>query len=62
MQSVLINTNLLIACKEEGIKIFFSPVHVRNQTKQKDTFVEGLKENTDAIQLILKMVMVGKII
>ena len=29
MQSVLINTNLLIACKEEGIKIFFLPVHVR---------------------------------
>ena len=28
MQSVLINTNLLIACKEDGIKIFFLPAHV----------------------------------
>ena len=50
MQSVLINTNLLIACKEEGIKRYFfsSSACAYNQAKQKDTFVEGLKENTDA--------------
>ena len=28
MQSVLINTNLLIACKEDGVKVFFPQVHV----------------------------------
>ena len=29
MQSVLINTNLLIACKEDGVKRYFFPqVHV----------------------------------
>ena len=50
MQSVLINTNLLIACKEEGIKRYFfsSSACAYNKTKQKDIFVEGLKENTDA--------------
>ena len=50
MQSVLINTNLLIACKEEGIKRYFfsSSACAYNKTKQKDIFVKGLKENTDA--------------
>ena len=49
MQSVLINTNLLIACKEEGIKRYFfsSSACAYNKTKQKDIFVEGLKENFD---------------
>ena len=28
MQSVLINTNLLIACKEDGIKGIFPQAHV----------------------------------
>ena len=45
MQSVLINTNLLIACKENEIKIFFSSsACAYNKSKQQDVFVEGLKE------------------
>ena len=47
MQSVLINTNLLIACKENGIKRYFfsSSACAYNQAKQNDVFVEALKEN-----------------
>ena len=47
MQSVLINTNLLIACKEFGIKRYFfsSSACAYNITKQQDVFIEGLKEN-----------------
>ncbi len=47
MQSVLINTNLLIACKEDGIKKYFfsSSACAYNKSKQQDVFVEGLKEN-----------------
>ena len=47
MQSVLINTNLLIACKEDGIKKYFfsSSACAYNKSKQQDIFVEGLKEN-----------------
>ena len=46
MQSVLINTNLLIACKEEKVKKYFfsSSACAYNQTKQQDVFIEGLKE------------------
>ena len=45
MQSVLINTNLLIACKENEIKKFFSSsACAYNKSKQQDVFVEGLKE------------------
>mgnify|MGYP001383363093 FL=1 len=46
MQSVLINTNLLIACKEEKIKKYFfsSSACAYNKTKQQDVFIEGLKE------------------
>ena len=46
MQSVLINTNLLIACKEDGIKRYFfsSSACAYNQTKQQNTFIDGLKE------------------
>jgi nucleoside-diphosphate-sugar epimerase len=46
MQSVLINTNLLIACKEEKIQRYFfsSRACAYNTTKQKDVFIEGLKE------------------
>ena len=47
MQSVLINTNLLIACKDNELKDIFSSMHAYNQAKQNDIFVEGLKE-TDA--------------
>ena len=47
MQSVLINTNLLIACKDNGIKRYFfsSSACAYNQAKQNDVFVEALKEN-----------------
>ena len=46
MQSVLINTNLLIACKEFGIKRYFfsSSACAYNITKQQNVFIEGLKE------------------
>ncbi len=47
MQSVLINTNLLIACKEERIKRYFfsSSACAYNISKQQDVFIDGLKEN-----------------
>ena len=47
MQSVLINTNLLIACKEDGIKKYFfsSSACAYNTAKQKNVFIEGLKED-----------------
>ena len=46
MQSVLINTNLLIACKEENVKKYFfsSSACAYNKTKQQNVFIEGLKE------------------
>jgi len=46
MQSVLINTNLLISCKESGVKRYFfsSSACAYNQTKQQEVFIEGLKE------------------
>ncbi len=46
MQSVLINTNLLISCRENGIKKYFfsSSACAYNRTKQQDVFIEGLKE------------------
>ena len=47
MQSVLINTNLLIACKEDRVtKYFFSSsACAYNKSKQQKVFIEGLKEN-----------------
>ena len=47
MQSVLINTNLLISCKEDGVKRYFfsSSACAYNQGKQQDVFIDGLKEN-----------------
>ena len=46
MQSVLINTNLLIACKENDVKKYFfsSSACAYNKNKQQDVFIEGLKE------------------
>ena len=46
MQSVLINTNLLIACKENKVQKYFfsSSACAYNQSKQQDIFIEGLKE------------------
>ena len=46
MQSVLINTNLLIACKEDNVKKYFfsSSACAYNKNKQQDVFIEGLKE------------------
>ena len=46
MQSVLINTNLLIACKEDKVKKYFfsSSACAYNKSKQQDVFIEGLKE------------------
>ena len=47
MQSVLINTNLLIACKEDKVKRYFfsSSACAYNVAKQQDVFIVGLKEN-----------------
>ena len=47
MQSVLINTNLLIACKENKVKKYFfsSSACAYNKTKQQNVFIEGLKED-----------------
>ena len=47
MLSVLINTNLLIASKKFKIKKYFfsSSACVYNSEKQKDTFIEALKES-----------------
>jgi nucleoside-diphosphate-sugar epimerase len=46
MQSVLINTNLLIACKEDKVKKYFfsSSACAYNKSKQQDVFIDGLKE------------------
>jgi len=46
MQSVLINTNLLIASKEASVKRYFfsSSACVYNASKQKKVFIEALKE------------------
>ena len=46
MQSVLINTNLLIACKEDKVEKYFfsSSACAYNKNKQKDVFISGLKE------------------
>ncbi len=46
MQSVLINTNLLIACKENNVQKYFfsSSACAYNQSKQQSSFIEGLKE------------------
>ena len=46
MQSVLINTNLLIACKENKVQRYFfsSSACAYNTDKQQDVFIEGLKE------------------
>ena len=46
MQSVLINTNLLIACNENKVKKYFfsSSACAYNQSKQQEVFIEGLKE------------------
>ena len=47
MQSVLINTNLLIACKENKVQRYFfsSSACAYNKDKQQDIFIEGLKED-----------------
>ena len=46
LQSVLINTNLLIASKENKIKRYFfsSSACAYNKNKQQDVFIKGLKE------------------
>jgi nucleoside-diphosphate-sugar epimerase len=46
MQSVLINTNLLISCNENKVQRYFfsSSACAYNTTKQQDVFIEGLKE------------------
>ena len=46
MQSVLINTNLLIACKEDKVSKYFfsSSACAYNKTKQQEVFIDGLKE------------------
>ena len=47
MQSVLINTNLLIGCKENSVEKYFfsSSACVYDQSKQQDVFIDGLREN-----------------
>jgi len=46
MQSVLINTNLLIACKENKVSRYFfsSSACAYNKDKQQEVFIDGLKE------------------
>ena len=46
MQSVLINTNLLIACKENEVQRYFfsSSACAYNKDKQQEVFIDGLKE------------------
>jgi len=46
MQSVLINTNLLIACRENKVKKYFfsSSACAYNTSLQQKTFIEGLRE------------------
>ncbi len=46
MQSVLINTNLLVACNENNVKKYFfsSSACAYNKSKQQDVFIKGLKE------------------
>ena len=45
MQSVLINTNLLIACKENKVqRYFFHQAHAHIIKKARRCFCEGLKE------------------
>ena len=46
MQSVLINTNLLIASKENKVEKYFfsSSACAYNKSKQEEVFIEGLKE------------------
>ena len=46
MQSVLINTNLLIACKEAAVKRYFfsSSACAYNKSLQQEVFIEGLRE------------------
>ena len=46
MLSVLINTNLLIACNENKVQIYFfsSSACAYNETMQQDVFIKGLKE------------------
>jgi GDP-D-mannose 3', 5'-epimerase len=46
MLSVLINTNLLIACNENKVQRYFfsSSACAYNEAKQQDVFIEGLKE------------------
>ncbi len=46
MQSVLINTNLLIACKDFGVQKYFfsSSACAYNKSMQQEAFIEGLKE------------------
>ena len=46
MQSVLINTNLLIACREYKVSKYFfsSSACAYNKTKQQEVFIDGLKE------------------
>ena len=47
MQSVLINTNLLIACKEDKVEKYFfsSSACAYNKNKQQEVFIDGLKES-----------------
>ena len=46
MKSVLINTNLLIACKEDKVEKYFfsSSACAYNKSKQQEVFIYGLKE------------------
>ena len=61
MQSVLINTNLLISCKENGVKKYFFPqvpVLIISRSNKR-YLLEDLRKQTLILQ-IQKMDMVGK--
>ena len=63
MLSVLVNTHLLMACKEFKVNKYFSSSSAcaYNKDLQNETGITGLKEEDDILQ-ILRMDMVGKIV
>ena len=64
MQSVLINTNLLIACKEDKVSKYFfsSSACAYNKTKQQEVFIDGLKRRGCLSCRSRGWIWVGKII
>ena len=62
MLSVLVNTHLLMACKEFKVKKYFfsSSACAYNKDPQNETGITGLKEDAPSTEAFQKMVMAGK--